>query len=127
MDLTKRLLAEIVESLRSHSRVGVEKRRNPRVGLRLRAQLLRSPFFGRPMIIWVRDVSSGGMGILIDKPIGEGEALRIVFADEPDQCVACTATYRRRVSSTLFHVGIKFDDQNSATLFPDTSKQRSAG
>ena len=118
MELTKQLLAEIVESLRSHDRGGVEKRQHPRVGMRLRAHMLRHPFLGKPMLIWVRDISSGGMGILCDKALQEGEPLRITFADDPDNSVDCTATHRRRVSSGLFQIGIRFNDQTSASLFP---------
>lgn len=118
MELTKQLLAEIVESLRSHARGGVEKRQHPRVGMRLRANLLRHPFLGKPLVIWVRDISSGGMGILSDKPLQIGEPLKITFSDDKENNVDCTATYRRRVSSNLFQVGIRFDDQTSATLFP---------
>jgi hypothetical protein len=118
VELTRRLLAEIVDSLRSHSRNGVEKRQHPRVGMRMKAQMLRHPFLGRPITIWVRDISSGGMGILCDKPLRDGEPLRITFSDDREYSVGCTASYGRRVSSNLFQIGICFDDQTSATLFP---------
>jgi hypothetical protein len=120
VELTKRLLAEIVESLRSHARGGIEKRQHPRVGMRLKAHMLRQPFQGRPLTIWVRDISSGGMGILCDQVLQEGEPLRITFSDDPEHSVECKASYRRRVSSNLFQIGLRFDDQTSASLFPTT-------
>jgi len=109
MELTKEVLTEIVKSLRSNARIGLEKRNQPRVGLRLRAQVLRWPFQEAPICLWVRDVSAGGMGAVCEKPFQAKDNIKIIFAEMDAEPVPCTVSYCRKVGASQFQIGIKFD------------------
>ena len=60
MQLTATTLGELIKSLRSNEMSGPEKRRQPRVGLRARAEI-QIPGTGEHLSIWIRDVSAGGV------------------------------------------------------------------
>ena len=116
MELTKEVLTEIVKSLRSNARAGVEKRGQPRVGMRLKIHMLRRPFLDKPICIWVRDVSAGGIGALCDQTFEPKENIKLVFADADADPVPCTVTYCRRVGASQFQIGLKFDAEADAVF-----------
>ena len=116
MELTKEVLTEIVKSLRSNARTGVEKRGQPRVGMRLKIRMLRRPFLENAICIWVRDVSAGGIGALCDQPFEAKENIKLVFADADADPVPCTVSYCRRVGAAQFQIGLKFDAEADAVF-----------
>jgi hypothetical protein len=116
MELTKEVLTEIVKSLRSNARAGVEKRDQPRVGMRLKIRMLRRPFLDEPICIWVRDVSAGGIGALSDQPYQVKDNVKIIFAESDAEPVPCTVTYCRRVGATQYQLGLKFDAEADAVF-----------
>jgi PilZ domain-containing protein len=109
MELTREFLTEIVKSLRSNSRAGIEKRGQPRVGMRLKLHMLRRPFLGEPIAIWVRDVSAGGIGALSDEAFQPKDDVKLIFADSDTDPVPCIVTYCRRVGASQYQLGLRFD------------------
>ena len=86
MQLTAATLSELVQSLRSQTGEG-EKRQQPRVGLRAKAQLVVND---KTIAVWVRDISSGGINLSCPKDIPLETRVEIVLSDA-DQigCIVC--------------------------------------
>jgi hypothetical protein len=85
---------EILRSLRSDKRLGAERRRNPRVGLRARVTLIALTTDGQqgtPQTVWVRDISDGGIGLVVTRPSKRGALFVIRFKEDPVEhlCLLC--------------------------------------
>jgi hypothetical protein len=111
MHLSAAMLADIVCSLRSSVRGGMEKRQKPRVGLRAQARYVTA---GRSRdeaeTAWVRDISTGGVGLLCRRELATGTIVSLMLdkPGAPDELIACTVAYCRRASSSSFTVGLRF-------------------
>jgi hypothetical protein len=108
MQLTRTILNDLLHSLRSNPKTGAEKRIQPRVGMRLRANLISTTSVDRPLEVWLRDISAGGIGILSNQPFPRGDTLKIILAESTDDLIPCTVAYCRRVGTGLFQIGLKF-------------------
>jgi hypothetical protein len=119
MHLSAAMLADIVCSLRSSVRGGMEKRQKPRVGLRAQARYVTA---GRVRdeaeTAWVRDISTGGVGLLCRRelPAGTTVSLMLEKPGAPDELVACTVAYCRKASSSSFTVGLRFNQYKPKRL-----------
>jgi len=115
MKLTAERFAQIIGALRSDAKCGrdSERRRNPRVGLR--AQVLiairdREGVVNRALT-WTRDVSVGGIGLMMSKPVALGTYFlahlegRDGSTDVLYQVVRCYPG----PSKDIFHVGARFE------------------
>jgi hypothetical protein len=112
MQLSAELYRQIVRSLRSDPRTSrnLEKRINPRVGLRTKLTITRRAFgSGTPTqsSVWVRDLSTSGIGIVTSEPLqmrsefaahlpgAMGEALTIVY----------TVMHCKELAKSLYSIG----------------------
>jgi hypothetical protein len=111
IDLTATTLSELVGSLRSTLATSMEKRRKPRVGMRLRAHIALSRTERTDAIqIWVRNVSANGFGFTCTHEIQGGEMFTLLLAGDKPESVACQVRHCRRVASGVFQLGAKFID-----------------
>jgi len=111
IDLTAATLSELVHSLRSTLANGLEKRRLPRVGMRLRAHIALSRTDRSDTIqIWVRNVSANGFGFTSTRDIQAGEMFTLLLAGEKPESIVCQIRHCRRVASGVFQLGAKFID-----------------
>src|SRR5688500_4409045 len=72
MQLSAELYSQIIKDLVSDGlgEFGRQQRREPRVGVRAKAYILPSLSSTTPIPVRVRDVSVGGMGLLLPREIG---------------------------------------------------------
>src|SRR5688500_19461750 len=72
MQLAAELYSQIIKDLTSDGlgEFGRQQRREPRVGVRAKAYILPSLSATTPIPVRVRDVSVGGMGLLLPREIG---------------------------------------------------------
>jgi c-di-GMP-binding flagellar brake protein YcgR len=76
MILTADMFKQIADAMRTDQRAISDRRRYPRVGVRARMNIvplndLRQPMM--PCSVCVRDVSAGGFGLLVAKPLPPGQ------------------------------------------------------
>lgn len=84
MHLTFKLLEEITRSLRSDDGDVLVKRSEPRVGLRARAHILPVGVeytHAVPLDVWVRNLSSCGIGLVTPASLPPGTLFLIRFSD----------------------------------------------
>lgn len=117
MRLTAETFDELIRSLRSNAPAGSEKRRQPRVGLRVRAEVMvRDPatgFGGERAEITIRDISAGGVGLLVPRPIDAGQRFSLVLDGAASRSVRCVVMHCRSVGANLFRIGAKFEDDDA--------------
>lgn len=114
MNLSARGLRELVEELCSNAPAGMDKRRQPRVGLRARATMilrdqLRLKDIEYP--VWIRDVSAGGLCILADQRLHAGDGFWIRLGGPDDESVPCQVRHVRQVPPGRFVIGAKFQTE----------------
>lgn len=122
MDLSLELLARLAGELRSNERAGTERRRSPRVGMRVRAELVGPGV--QSEVVWVRDVSATGIGMLTHVPreAGAGLVLPVRAMDGRTTQVRCLVRYCRKVGTDLYHVGAQFTEPVTGTVGPAVRK-----
>ena len=108
MQLTASNLHDLIKALRSNAMTGVDKRRNPRVGLRARADI-QIPNSNERVPIWVRDISAGGINILCPRYFEIDSQFVLILGDKSENCI-CTVRHCRKVGSDLYGIGAKFLD-----------------
>ena len=109
MQLTASTLGELIKSLRSNEQAGADKRVDPRVGLRARAEI-QVPISNERLQIWVRDVSAGGVSILCPRYFELENEFSLILDAEAIESATCRVTHCRRVGSDLYSIGAKFTD-----------------
>src|SRR2546430_16447175 len=74
MQLSAELYSQIIKDLTSDGlgEFGRQQRREPRVGVRARAHILPSVAATVPVPVCVRDISVGGMGLLLPREMAAG-------------------------------------------------------
>jgi hypothetical protein len=115
MKLTAERFAQIIGALRSDAKCGrdSERRRNPRVGLRAQVLIAIRDKEGvvNRTVTWTRDVSVGGIGLMLSKPVAMGTYFlahlegRDGSTDVLYQVVRCYPG----PSKDIFHVGARFE------------------
>ena len=112
MELTAKSLSDLVRSLRSGDD-GTLRRKQPRVGLRIRTEVIRVADIGVKTPASVRDVSAGGVSFTCGVELRDGESIKLMLPGEApgadDEMISCTVAHCRRINSGLFVVGAKFD------------------
>jgi PilZ domain len=106
MQLVYETFSEIIGSLRSTGQIASDKRKNPRVGLRMQVELILHN--GESQIsAWLRDASANGVGLLVHCPIEKGAhfSIQMPNKDGISKIVPCTSCYCRKVGPELFNVG----------------------
>src|SRR5438105_14455267 len=88
MQLTAKNLSELIQSLRSNVPGTSQKRIQPRVGIRLKVELVlldpKTGFGSERIAAWVRDISAGGIGLLCDRGFKAGETFVLLVLWEAD-------------------------------------------
>ena len=114
MQLTAKSLAELIESLRSNPGEPGERRKEPRVGLRVRAEIALPPpagvTEGKRVGVWVRDVSASGIGILCEHAFEAGDTFALLLGADGTGMMHCTVKNCRRIDERLHCSGAKFSD-----------------
>jgi hypothetical protein len=109
--LTAEWFSQIIATLKSdtHQTKGHEKRTEGRVGLRCQLDLIpkQGDVIGKPITVWVRDISVNGIGLVSSKPVETGIELIASFARHgmPPLAVVYKVRYARRLSGDLYSVG----------------------
>ena len=112
MSLSAEQFREIVRSLKSDG-VGVrssEKRAGPRVGLRCRLSI-RHFKNGRadetPTMVWLRDLSAAGIGVVHSQYLEEGQAFIAEFPLRNSRClgVMYKVVHTKTISKNLHSIG----------------------
>ena len=114
MRLTAKTLADLIESLRSNVGEPGERRREPRVGLRARAEIALPPpagaTEGKRIGVWVRDVSASGIGILCEQAFEAGDTFALLLGADGVGMMHCTVRNCRKIDGRLYGTGAKFSD-----------------
>jgi hypothetical protein len=104
-------IADIVKSLRA-DRAPNDRRRSPRVGLRARVSVsaLDKPHESHPG--WIRDLSSGGAGLLLDSDLAIDQKiiLHLPASDDQKTSMPCRVVHSTRVGS-FYRIGVEFLQQ----------------
>lgn len=111
--LTADVYEEIVASLRSDRKGRLnEKRKKPRVGLRSSLEVIPCMPVAKlklPLIVWVRDVSADGLGLVSPQPL----PLNVTFVAEFERYerenlrVEYRVAYCKSISRGLFSIGAR--------------------
>jgi hypothetical protein len=119
VQLTAKYLHDTLRALRSSQSIEVEKRRMPRVGLRVRADIWH-PRRGA-MNVWLRDLSMGGANFAVPVEMSVGDELHFLLADgtpgskdQPDK-ITCRVRHCRKLATNMYAVGVKFDNPPGET------------
>jgi hypothetical protein len=88
MHLSVRTYKDILRSLRSDATRAGERRKHPRVGLRAKTIIHLVDSTGRraaPQEVWVRDISVGGIGLVVNHPMKRGRLFLLELLGEEQQ------------------------------------------
>ena len=109
MLLTSEMLTDLVSSLRANAPTGVEKRQEPRVGMRLRVDVFL-PGQLQPLQVWVRDIGAGGIGILCDESVEIGAEFKLSLTTRASapELLTCVVRHCRRTGGGQYFVGAEF-------------------
>lgn len=127
MQLSAELFSQIVKDLVSDglSDLGRQQRREPRVGVSARAHILPIPESATPLPVRVRDLSAGGMGLLVPRELSAGELFLLLLPKAgslPPLRLACTVAHCQIIAADLFAVGARFASREEiARLGPGVS------
>jgi len=113
MQLSAELYSQIIKDLVSDGlgEFGRQQRREPRVGVRAKAYILPSLSAAAPIPVRVRDVSVGGMGLLLPRDIGPDRLFLLLLpkaGGHPPLRLACTVAHCSAIAEDLFAVGARF-------------------
>jgi hypothetical protein len=109
MNLTTKSLAELLRSLRSNQSTDDNRRKSPRVGLRLRADIWHLSH-GR-MTVWLRDLSIGGANLAVPIPMLIGDELQILLKMRENgerEKISCGVRHCRQLAPGMYSVGVQF-------------------
>jgi hypothetical protein len=131
MQLSAELYSQIVKDLVSDGlgEFGRQQRREPRVGMRARAYILPTVSAAVPVAVRVRDVSVGGMGLLLPQELGPDRLFLLLLpkgGGRPPVRLACAVAHCQAIAEDLYAVGARFARWDEvAVLGPDvTCKSR---
>ena len=113
MQLSAELYSQIVKDLVSDGlgEFGRQQRREPRVGVRAKAYILPSLSAATPIPVRIRDLSVGGMGLLLPREL-EADRLFLLLlpkaGGQPPLRLACTVAHCSAIAEDLYAVGARF-------------------
>ena len=114
MQLTVKFLQQVAEHLKSDEFGARAKRCEPRVGLRAKAKIVPIVVDDRgipPMDVWVRDISSCGVGFVAARnlPMGSLFLLKLPTAARDEVAVQYRVTYSNAIGGGSHVIGAAFD------------------
>ena len=113
MQLSAELYSQIIRDLISDGlgEYGRQQRREPRVGVRARAHILPSLSATTPVPVRVRDLSVGGMGLLLPEELGPDKMFLILLpkgGGSAPMRLASTVAHSQSIGDDLYAVGARF-------------------
>ena len=127
MQLSAELYSQIIRDLTSDGagEFGRQQRREPRVGVRARAYILPTLSATTPVAVRVRDLSVGGMGLLLPRDMGPDRLFLVLLpkaGGHPPVRLACTVAHCQAIAEGLYAVGARFARWDEIAAFgPDVS------
>lgn len=127
MQLSAELYSQIIKDLTSDGlgEFGRQQRREPRVGMRAKAFILPSMSSRTLVPVRVRDVSVGGMGLLVGCELTADRLFLLLLpkaGGQPPMRLACTVAHCQAIAEDLYAVGARFARWDEiATLGPDVT------
>jgi len=119
MQLTSKYLNDVLRALRSTQSIEVEKRRTPRVGMRVKTNIWHRAH--GQMTVWLRDLSAGGANFAVPVEMSVGDEVHFLLAEgssggkeEPNK-LACKVRHCRKLATNMYAVGVKFDNPPGGT------------
>lgn len=113
MQLTAKYLNDVLRALRSTQSIDIEKRRTPRVGMRVKTTIWHRAH--GQMTVWLRDLSAGGanFAVPVEMPVDDEVHFILIPSspanpDEPDK-ISCRVRHCRKLATNMYAVGVKFD------------------
>ena len=122
MQLSAELYSQIIRDLVSDGlgEYGRQQRRDPRVGVRARAHILPSLSATTPLPVRVRDLSVGGMGLLLPSELGPDKIFLILLprggGNAPVR-LASTVAHCQAIAEDLYAVGARFASWEELAAF----------
>ena len=112
--LTAEVFKDVISALRSddNSARVLDKRSSPRVGLRTKLAIVTGhtgPFEAAPVEVWLRDLSSGGMGIVHNREMDRGAPFvaHLPRRQGPPLRVLSEVAHCKRLAKDLYSIGAK--------------------
>ena len=127
MQLSAELYSQIIKDLTSDGlgEFGRQQRREPRVGVRAKAYILPSLSAVVPVPVRVRDVSVGGMGLLLPRDLGPDRLFLLLLpkiGGQPPVRLACMVAHTSPITEDLYVIGARFARWDEiATLGPEVT------
>ena len=127
MQRSAELYSQIIKDLVSDGlgEFGRQQRREPRVGVRAKAYILPSLSAVTPIPVRVRDVSVGGMGLLLPRELSADRLFLLLLpkgGGHPPLRLACTVAHCSAIAEDLYAVGARFARWDEiATLGPEVT------
>ena len=127
MQLSAELYSQIIKDLTGDGlgEFGRQQRREPRVGVRALAYILPTLSSTTPVPVRVRDLSMGGMGLLLPQDLGPDRIFLLLLpksGGHPPVRLACTVAHCHAIADDLYAVGARFARWDEiAALGPDVS------
>ena len=127
MQLSAELYSQIIKDLTSDGlgEFGRQQRREPRVGVRAKAYILPSLSAATPIPVRVRDVSVGGMGLLLPRELSPDRLFLLLLPKvgaQPPLRLACTVAHCQAIAEDLYAIGARFARWDEiATLGPEVT------
>ncbi|HZN64438.1 MAG TPA: PilZ domain-containing protein [Tepidisphaeraceae bacterium] len=114
--LTAEVFKDVISALRSDesSTRLLDKRSSPRVGLRTKLAIVTGPtgpFEAAPVDVWLRDLSSGGIGIVHNQELEPGAAFvaHLPRRQGPPLRVLYEVAHCKRLAKDLYSIGAKLN------------------
>ena len=114
--LTAEVFKDVISALRSDesSTRLLDKRSSPRVGLRTKLSIVTGPtgpFEAAPVDVWLRDLSSGGIGIVHNQELEPGEVFvaHLPRRQGPPLRVLYEVAHCKRLAKDLYSIGAKLN------------------
>jgi hypothetical protein len=109
--LSVELFDQIVKALRSDDRGDGDQRGAPRVGLRAQAEVLLKPGTAMPpVLMWCRNLSANGIGLLHTKEVTAGSEFILRLAGDPHlspRHLSCVVVHCKKAGPDLFTIGAR--------------------
>jgi len=116
--MTAEELGQIFKQLRAEKRDKAEKRKEGRVGVRAKIRLV--PYIegvpGKPIDVWTRDLSKGGMSVLHSQSFPQDTCFCWELKQESGgiERVFARVRFCKRMTAGLYSVGLQFCDKPQA-------------
>ena len=121
MNISTEMFEAIIRSIRGDGHDA--KRKYPRVGFSGRMTIVPLPPAKnrKPVLVVVRDLSAGGIGILHTEAFKAGQQFTLYMKSQntgKTSTILCTVRWSRSVGSNLHEIGAQFENREPAQAAP---------